>query len=102
MAHRFCARCRLQQLDPNCGLQITQLHPVSTTGLGENIPGGKDISLCRANARTCLPCAPGAQDLGLVLLCPDTPQTACWDLGALAAHLDTFHHNSRKTGLTHL
>lgn len=97
MAHRFCVGCRLQQLNPRCGLQITLsciLCQPQGLGIGENVPWRKNIGLWRGNVRTCLPCMPGPESS---VSLPRHFLDWLKNLDACIRHLETSHSHTGRS-----
>lgn len=91
-----------------CGLQMTLscILPLSR-GWGENIPWRKEYYFTGGwgglgEARTCLPCAPGMQNLSGCYSTLTAPSPGRWALDARRRHVETSHSTFRKISLAHL
>lgn len=107
-AHWFCDVRSLQQLDLGLwSANDSQLHPASASGMGRKHPVEERVLFYRGvgrvgEARTCLPCAPGMQNLSGCYSTLTAPSPGRWALDALRRHVETSHSTFRKISLAHL
>lgn len=107
MAHWFCDVRSLQKLDLRLwSANDSQLHPASASGIGEKHPMEERVLFYRGvgrvgEARTCLPCVPGMQNLSGFYSMLTAPSPGRWALDALRRLVGTSRSAYRKISLTH-